>query len=280
MWLIWFAHRTTRNLLASSSHTMKSISRPRTSRSRVGTGVPQISKVYIVNLLARSARLTLSLGDDLAFLVSNKTAFELPMKFVANTNIAGKTEVSIEFAPSTGTTTTKDGKKPRASDELVEMRFYVPGVVEKTADSDGEDKPKKSDDEDEEQSAAQVFHDAIRERADIGQGIIGESIVSFDDVLVVTPRGRYDIDLYQDSLRLRGKTYDYKVLYSQIDRLFILPKGEDSHVQFIVSHTPLHLRCFNSHSHRSASTHRFVRARPSIRTSSLCSSAVMRWRSS
>ncbi|KAH7103322.1 FACT complex subunit POB3 [Auriculariales sp. MPI-PUGE-AT-0066] len=181
-------------------------------------------------------------GEDLAFLVSNKTAFEVPMKFVANSNIAGKTEVSLEFAPSVSSTTASKDKRSKGFDELVEMRFYVPGVVEKSADSDGEGKEKedkKSDDEEEEeQSAAQVFHDAIRERAEIGQGIIGESIVLFEDILVVTPRGRYDIDMFPDFMRLRGKTYDYKVNYSQIDRLFLLPKTDDSHVQFIISLNP------------------------------------------
>lgn len=168
-------------------------------------------------------------GEDLAFLVSNKTAFEVPMKYVANSNIAGKTEVSLEFAPSTD----KKPGKGRGFDELVEMRFYVPGVVERSA-SDNEDGEKKDDDDEDEQSAAQVFHEAVRDRAEIGQGIMGESIVLFEDVLVITPRGRYDIDMFTDFMRLRGKTYDYKILYSQISRLFLLPKADDVHVQFIV----------------------------------------------
>ncbi|KZW01517.1 SSrecog-domain-containing protein [Exidia glandulosa HHB12029] len=170
-------------------------------------------------------------GEDLAFLVSNKTAFEVPMKYVANSNIAGKTEVSIEFAPSTD----KKPGKGRGIDELVEMRFYVPGVAERSA-SDNEDNANKDDEE--EQSAAQVFSEAIRDRAEIGQGIMGESIVLFEDVLVITPRGRYDIDMFEDFMRLRGKTYDYKILYSQISKLFLLPKSDDIHVQFIIGLEP------------------------------------------
>ncbi|EJD50613.1 FACT complex subunit POB3 [Auricularia subglabra TFB-10046 SS5] len=176
-------------------------------------------------------------GEDLAFLVSNKTAFEVPMKYVANSNIAGKTEVSVEFAPVDATAAEK--KSARRYDELVEMRFYVPGVVERAADDDDDkDKEKKSDDDDEEQSAAQVFHDAIRDRAEIGQGIMGESIVLFEDVLVITPRGRYDIDMFTDFMRLRGKTYDYKIMYSAINRLFLLPKADEIHVQFIIGLDP------------------------------------------
>jgi len=41
------------------------------------------------------------------------------------------------------------------------------------------------------------------------------------------------VDVFLDFLRLRGKTYDYKILYSSISRLFLLPK-DDQHVLFIL----------------------------------------------
>lgn len=168
-------------------------------------------------------------GQDLAFLVSNKTAFELPLKQVANSNIAGRTEVSLEFVPSSS-----GGKKVsrNAPDEMVEIRFYVPGTHAKPRESEAGSQ--KSDDEDgEEVSAAQAFHDAIKDKAEIGQ-VSGDLVLSFEEVLVLTPRGRYDVDMFLDFLRLRGKTYDYKILYSSISRLFLLPK-DDQHVLFIVS---------------------------------------------
>lgn len=165
-------------------------------------------------------------GQDLAFLVSNKTAFELPLANVANSNIAGRTEVSLEFAnPS--------NKKPsrNAPDEMVEIRFYVPGTHTRSAR--GSDAgSQKSDDEEEEISAAQAFHDAVKDKAEIGQ-VAGDIILSFEEVLVLTPRGRYDVDMFPEFLRLRGKTYDYKVMYASISRLFLLPK-DDLHVLFIV----------------------------------------------
>ncbi|KAI0916872.1 hypothetical protein AcW1_007796 [Taiwanofungus camphoratus] len=165
-------------------------------------------------------------GQDLAFLVSNKTAFELPLANVANSNIAGRTEVSLEFAnPS--------NKKPsrNAPDEMVEIRFYVPGTHTRSAR--GSDAgSQKSDDEEEEISAAQAFHDAVKDKAEIGQ-VAGDIILSFEEVLVLTPRGRYDVDMFPEFLRLRGKTYDYKVMYASISRLFLLPK-DDLHVLFIL----------------------------------------------
>ena len=113
---------------------------------------------------------------------------------------------------------------------MAEIRFYVPGTQAKSSRSDG---ASDAEDEGEEISAAQAFHNTIKERAEIGQAT-GDIVLSFEEVLVLTPRGRYDVELYHDFFRLRGKTYDYKIVYSTILKLFLLPK-DDLHVLFIVS---------------------------------------------
>lgn len=179
-------------------------------------------------------------GQDLAFLVSNKTAFELPLQKVANSNIAGRTEVSLEFA-------TSSQRPPKgAGDELVEIRFFVPGTRTKDAASDAGSQAGDEEKEDlavegDETSAAQVFHDAIKEKAELGE-VSGNMIINFEEVLVLTPRGRYDVDMFPDFLRLRGKTYDYKITYDGIQKLFLLPK-DDQHVLFIVSRSNLVCGC-------------------------------------
>ncbi|KAF9483545.1 SSrecog-domain-containing protein [Pholiota conissans] len=168
-------------------------------------------------------------GEELAFTISDRTAFELPLRYVANSNIAGKTEVSLEFA-NLNPSHAGGSKSKQMGDELTEIRFYVPGTLTKLKGSDAGSQ--KSDDEEEEISAAQVFHDTIKEKAELGQ-VTGDLILSFEEVLVLTPRGRYDMDMFPDFLRLRGKTYDYKVLYQSISRFFLLPK-DDQHVLFIL----------------------------------------------
>ncbi|KAF8628646.1 hypothetical protein AX15_003778 [Amanita polypyramis BW_CC] len=166
-------------------------------------------------------------GQDLAFVVGDKTAFELPLRNVANSNIAGRTEVSLEFA-----TQSSRGAGKGLGDEIVEIRFHVPGTHSKLKGSGSDAESQKSDVEDEEISAAQVFHDMVKEKAEIGQ-VTGDLILSFEEVLVLTPRGRYDMDMFPEFLRLRGKTYDYKILYNSISKLFLLPK-DDLHVLFIL----------------------------------------------
>ncbi|KAJ6576871.1 hypothetical protein DFH09DRAFT_354461 [Mycena vulgaris] len=65
--------------------------------------------------------------------------------------------------------------------------------------------PKKCDAEgdDDELTAAQAFHDSIKEIADIGQ-VTGDIILSFEEVHVLTPRGRHDVDMFPDFLRSWG----------------------------------------------------------------------------
>ncbi|ODV79755.1 DNA polymerase delta binding protein [Suhomyces tanzawaensis NRRL Y-17324] len=157
--------------------------------------------------------------NELIFQVNNKPNFEIPYSSISNSNLTGKNEVAVEF--------NLDNGHLQAGDELVEMRFYVPGTVE------GETKTVKTEEgeekaETEEISAASVFYEQLKDKADIGQ-VAGEAIVSFSDVLFLTPRGRYDIDMYPTSLRLRGKTYDYKIQYNQIERIFSLPKPDEAH---------------------------------------------------
>lgn len=184
-----------------------------------------MSPVSLQSLL--SALLT---GDELAFVVGNKTSFELPLQYVANSNIAGRTEVSLEFmAPSDSTV-----KKPSKGqpDEMVEIRFFVPGQSSRVRGSDAGSNKSDAEEDLDDVSAAQAFHEAIKEKAELGH-VSGDIILSFEEVLVLTPRGRYDVDMFPDFLRLRGKTYDYKIVYTSISRLFLLPK-DDLHILFIV----------------------------------------------
>jgi len=143
--------------------------------------------------------------------------------------MAGKTEVSLEFS---GPSSSSKSQGKIIGDEMIEIRFHVPGTHTKLKSGDSDAGSQIEVDDDEEISAAQVFHDTIKDKAVIGQEP-GDLVLSFEEVLVLTPRGRYDMDMYLEFLRLRGKTYDYKIEYSHISRMFLLPK-DDQHVLFIV----------------------------------------------
>ena len=131
---------------------------------------------------------------ELTFNVQNKPAFELPYSEIGNTNLAGRNEVAVEMSlPQDANDTGTDGqggargkgkKAGAGKDQLVEMRFYVPGTTTKK-EADGEDGA--SDDGGEEQNAATLFYETLIEKAEIGE-MAGDTIATFLDVLHLTPR--------------------------------------------------------------------------------------------
>ncbi|KAL9103568.1 MAG: hypothetical protein Q9163_001406 [Psora crenata] len=185
---------------------------------------------------------------ELAFNVQNRPAFEVPYSEISNTNLAGKNEVAVEFSlPANGSETGTNGhlggargrgrKAGAAKDQLVEMRFYIPGTVTKREkDEDGEEKSVDGEDA-EEQNAASLFYETLMDKAEIGE-VAGDTYATFLDVLHLTPRGRFDIDMYESSFRLRGKTYDYKIQYDHIKKFMLLPKPDDMHTLITIGLDP------------------------------------------
>ncbi|KAH6682065.1 hypothetical protein B0J14DRAFT_229781 [Halenospora varia] len=184
---------------------------------------------------------------ELAFNVQNRPAFEIPYSEISNTNLAGKNEVAVEFSlPVNGDDTGTNGalggargkgKKAGAGrDQLVEMRFYIPGTTTKKEALEGEDAPSDAEG-DEEQNAANLFYDTLMEKAEIGE-VAGDTFATFLDVLHLTPRGRFDIDMYENSFRLRGKTYDYKIQYEHIKKFMVLPKPDETHYMICIGLDP------------------------------------------
>ncbi|KAF2275029.1 SSrecog-domain-containing protein [Westerdykella ornata] len=181
---------------------------------------------------------------ELSFNVSNRPAFEIPYTEISNTNLAGKNEVAVDFSLTDGDAKANGlggargrGKKSAgAKDQLVEMRFYIPGTAsKKEKNEDGEE---VTDGEDaEEQNAAQLFYETLMDKAEIGE-VAGDTFASFLEVLHLTPRGRFDIDMFETSFRLRGKTYDYKIQYDAVKKFMVLPKPDDIHTLITIGLDP------------------------------------------
>lgn len=106
--------------------------------------------------------------------------------------------MAVEFSlPAGGNETGTNGhlggarsrgrKAGAAKDQLVEMRFYIPGTVtKKEKDEDGEEKSVDGE-EVEEQNAASLFYDTLMDKAEIGE-VAGDTFATFLDVLHLTPR--------------------------------------------------------------------------------------------
>ncbi|XXG96552.1 Coronin-like protein crn1 [Hypoxylon texense] len=180
---------------------------------------------------------------ELVFNVQNKPSFEIPYSEITNTNLAGRNEVAVEFANSneddTGTNGHLGGARGRGKktgagkDQIVEMRFYIPGTTTRK-ETEGEEAGSGGE---EEKNAATLFYETLIDKAEIGE-TAGDAIATFLEVLHLTPRGRFDIDMYEASFRLRGKTYDYKIQYDAIKKFMVLPKPDDLHFMLCIGLDP------------------------------------------
>jgi len=132
--------------------------------------------------------------------------FELPLGEVSQVNMPSKNEVAMEFHV--------DDTAGMNDECLVEMRLAM-------TDEDGVTK----------------LYNGIKAKADTS-AFAGESIVSFDDVPLLVPRGKYDVDLYPNHMKLHGKSSDFKILHTSVTRLFLLPKPDEVHVAFVISLDP------------------------------------------
>uniref|UniRef100_A0A8C5BYQ4 FACT complex subunit SSRP1 n=1 Tax=Gadus morhua TaxID=8049 RepID=A0A8C5BYQ4_GADMO len=147
-------------------------------------------------------------GPQLAFDVNDSTVFEIPLNSVSQC-ATGKNEVTLEFH-----------QNDDAEVSLMEVRFYVP--------------PGPSD---EGQDPVEAFAQNVLSKADVIQAT-GDAVCVFKELQCLTPRGRYDIRIYPSFLHLHGKTFDYKIPYTTVLRLFLLPHKDQRQMFFVISLDP------------------------------------------
>jgi structure-specific recognition protein 1 len=165
-------------------------------------------------------------GSTMHFNFDGKRVFEIPLAEVAQSSVPNRNELLMEFHHDD--TITED------SASLIEMRFHVPNVKK---DKDDQKMSVNGTPAHEEVSQAEQMLEQILSKADVVSAT-GKGILTFEAMPVLTPRGRYDIELFPSFLKLHGKTYDYKIKYSNIVRLFQLPKPDRRHHFFVVSLEP------------------------------------------
>eukprot|EP01119_Soliformovum_irregulare_P009618 TRINITY_DN230_c0_g3_i1.p1 TRINITY_DN230_c0_g3~~TRINITY_DN230_c0_g3_i1.p1 ORF type:complete len:617 (-),score=253.70 TRINITY_DN230_c0_g3_i1:128-1978(-) len=166
-------------------------------------------------------------GSNMTFMIGNNRAFQIPLNDVSravhHTAAGSKNDVSLDFHQDD----TSGGKV----ESLIEIRFHCPpGNPASTAGSDDENA-------EEIKTPAQQFYQNILAKADV-LATSGKAITTLSQLPVLTPRGRYTVEMFSSFMRLHGSTYDYKILYTHISRLFQLPKPDQHHVIFVISIDP------------------------------------------
>ncbi|KAI1714423.1 hypothetical protein DdX_08518 [Ditylenchus destructor] len=149
------------------------------------------------------------IGPNLVFNVDNKVAFEFPLTNVAKCD-KNKAEASLEFHVNEDCPV-----------QLTEMRFHIPQDIDATDDVD----------------LAEEFCKAIRQFVEVESDKV-QPLVMLPQILLATPRGRYDIKIYQHHLLFHGKTYDYKIPFKTITRMFLLPHKDGRRMFFVLHINP------------------------------------------
>lgn len=170
-------------------------------------------------------------GNNLNFSIGGKLAFDLNLKTASNVVLSAKDEIAIEFQPN---------ELDKKLDSLCEIRFYIPKNTEDGQDDDeivdiekeGEDGEKE-----EEEDCAMMLFESIKAATDLDK-VTGEIFAELPEMPCIVPRGRYSLEMAATYLRLHGKSYDYKILYTNIVKLFMVPKADDMHVMFVLHLDP------------------------------------------
>ena len=82
-------------------------------------------------------------------------------------------------------------------------------------------------------TAAKLFDSKIHKRANIGE-FAGEVICSIHDLPMIIPRGNQSLEFYSNFAKLHGKTHDYKIMYKDINKIFMLQKPDGVHMVYLL----------------------------------------------
>ena len=122
-------------------------------------------------------------------------------------------------------------EKDQAKAKKKEEKKKAKGDEEK---KEGEEEAEnESSSEGEEMTAAKLFDEKIHKKANIGE-FAGEIVASIQDMPMIIPRGNYSLDFYSNFAKLHGKTHDYKIMFKDIDKIFMLQKPDGVHVVYIL----------------------------------------------
>lgn len=164
-------------------------------------------------------------ASTLKFEVENALAFEIPLSEATSASVT-KQEIAIAFNP-------EDDTVGDDCDSLTEIRFWVPTNHVATTNDDNEEIAAYN--EDLLETPAQVLANKILEQIQVIPDN-AQPLVHFENLVMSTPRGRCDLQMHSTFFFLAGK--NYRVDYSHVVRLFLLPHASGKHASFVLSLEP------------------------------------------
>ncbi|KFG49368.1 transcriptional elongation factor FACT80, partial [Toxoplasma gondii GAB2-2007-GAL-DOM2] len=148
-------------------------------------------------------------GNNLQLTVDGCAAFDIHAQEIAQVTTPSKNDLAIELI--------QDDTRDQQEDQLLEVRFYQPFA----GDDDAE-------------GPLQQLKQKLVKKSGVAETKM-DSVALLNDVPLLVPRGRYEIDIGRRALKFHGKSYDYTIQYSSINRMFLVPRPNSPHVNFILS---------------------------------------------
>lgn len=122
------------------------------------------------------------------------------------------------------------------------MKIYVPSKVIQDED-DEEDKSIQKNGSSHKSSISKevIYRDATTLKEEINKitssSNLGDAIAVLNEVQMVYPRGKININFLKSIFKISGPSHDYKIQYNHINRAFILPKQDGVNMAFVVGLT-------------------------------------------
>jgi structure-specific recognition protein 1 len=108
------------------------------------------------------------------------------------------------------------------------MRLYIP-----TKYTENEEKEKEEEDNGVINHSAETIKDEILKMANVGS--LGDAIAVLSEITIIAPRGKFDIQMLKNVLKIHGPSHDYKIPYNNVTKAFLLPKQDGVHIAIVLA---------------------------------------------
>ncbi|KAH8739969.1 structure-specific recognition protein 1 [Cryptosporidium ryanae] len=157
-------------------------------------------------------------NDTICISSEDKVMMYIPTTEVSQIAMPSKSELVLEFNDS------MNGGED--CDDIMEIRLFVPNMQNSV---DGNSL-----------TSAEKLRNDLQTLVGIGSSGSMDKVCRLNDIHLLVPRGRYEIEVLVNCMKLHGKSFDYTILYKSISRLFLLPRPGSSLVNLVVAlETPM-----------------------------------------
>lgn len=120
---------------------------------------------------------------------------------------------------------------------LTEIKFYIPNrAINNKTDSEN-DEVESQNKVDYKFKDSEHLKEELDKICNSSQNL-GSAIATISDIQMVLPRGKVNIQFLNNILKLTGPSIDYKIPYTNIKKLYLLPKNDGNNIYILINLNP------------------------------------------